>query len=79
MFYVSTTGALSFIIKLHWDDRETLVYVQNLLSELAYRAVGVIVDSKNQHESYYTIDKYKDIQEIIIPIFSKHFLLLLNI
>ena len=24
MFYISTTGALSFKIKLHWDDRQTL-------------------------------------------------------
>ena len=73
LFYLSTKGALTFRIKLHWDDREALVYIQNLLRELANRTIGIIVDSKNQHESYYTIDKYKDIIEIIIPIFSKYF------
>lgn len=44
MFYISTTGALSFKIKLHWDDRQTLEYIQNLLSGLVNREVGVIVD-----------------------------------
>ncbi len=71
LFYVSTKGALTFRIKLHWDDRRTLVYIQNLLSELADHVVGVIIDSKDQHESYYSIDKYEDLQEIIIPIFSQ--------
>lgn len=52
MFYISTTGDLSFKIKLHWDDRQTLVYIKNFLSGLVNREVGVIVDSKNQHESY---------------------------
>jgi len=44
MFYISTTGALSFKIKLHWDDRQSLEYIQNLLSGLVNREVGVIVD-----------------------------------
>ena len=35
MFYISNTGALSFRIKLHWDDRGVLEYIKNLLSELA--------------------------------------------
>lgn len=52
MFYISTTGALFFKIKLHWDDRQTLEYIKNLLSGLVNREVGVIVDSKNLHESY---------------------------
>ena len=73
MFYISTKGALSFKIKLHWDDRQTLEYIKNLLSELANREIGVIVDSKDQHESYYIIAKFKDIQEILIPIFSKYY------
>jgi len=42
------------------------------LSELAGRDVGVIVDSKDKHESYFTVAKFKDIQEIIIPIFTKY-------
>lgn len=46
MFYYSSTGGLSFNIKLHWDDRQTLEYIQNLLSGLVNREVGVIVDSK---------------------------------
>ena len=73
MFYISTTGALSFKIKLHWDDRQTLVYIKNLLSGLVNREVGVIVDSKNQHESYYIIAKFIDILEILIPLFSKYY------
>ena len=74
MFYISTTGAISFKIKLHWDDRQTLEYIKNLLSELVNREVGVIVDSKNQHESYYIISKFQDILEVLIPIFSKYYL-----
>jgi len=70
MFYISTTGALSFRIKLHWDDRRTLEYIQNLLSGLLNRKVGVIGDSKNLHESYYIISRFQDILEILIPIFS---------
>ena len=73
MFYISTTGALSFKIKLHWDDRQTLVYIKNLLSGLVNREVGVIVDSKNQHESYYIVAKFIDILEILIPLFSKYY------
>lgn len=73
MFYISTTGALSFKIKLHWDDRQTLEYVKKLLSGIVNREVGVIVDSKNQHESYFIIAKYQDITEILIPIFSKYY------
>lgn len=73
MFYISTTGALSFKIKLHWDDRQTLEYIKNLLSGLVNREVGVIVDSKNLHESYYIIAKFQDILEILIPIFSKYY------
>lgn len=73
MFYISTSGALSFKIKLHWDDRETLEYIRNLLSELANREIGIIVDSKDLHESYYNISKFKDLYEIIIPIFSKYY------
>ena len=65
MFYISTTGALSFKIKLHWDDRQTLEYIKNLLSELVNREVGVIVDSKNLHESYYIIAKFQDILEVL--------------
>lgn len=49
MFFISSTGALSFRIKLHRDDRESLVYFKNLLSELASRDLGVIVYSKNNH------------------------------
>lgn len=73
MFYISTKGALSFRIKLHFDDRQTLVYIQNLLSGLVNRKVGVIVDSKNQHESYYGVFKFTDILEIVIPLFSKYY------
>lgn len=73
VFYISTTGALSFKIKLHWDDRQTLVYIKNLLSGLVNRERGVIVDSKNQHESYYIIAKFIDILEILIPLFSKYY------
>lgn len=74
IFYMSTTGALSFKIKLHWDLRQTLEYIKNLLSGLVNREVGVIVDSKNLHESYYIIAKFQDILEILIPIFSKYYL-----
>lgn len=70
VFYISKTGTFTFRIKLHYDDRNTLVYIQNLLSKLAKREVGVMVDSKNQHESYYSISKFKDIIGVIIPIFS---------
>lgn len=73
MFYISTTGALSFKIKLHWDDRQTLEYIQNLLSGLVNREIGIIVDSKNLHESYYMIAKFQDILEILVPIFSKYY------
>lgn len=73
IFFISNSGALSFRIKLHRDDRESLVYIKNLLSELAKRDVGIIVDSKGDHESYYTISKFQDILEIIIPIFSTYY------
>ncbi len=72
LFFISKSGALSFKIELHWDDRQTLLYIKNLLSELEGRDVGVIVDSKDNHESYFTVAKFKDIQEIIIPIFKKY-------
>ena len=74
MFFISNTGALNFRIKLHSDDRETLSWIQRLLSGLAGRTIGVIVDSSTYHESYYSIDKFKDIVEIIIPIFNKYYL-----
>ena len=70
VFSISKTGIFTFRIKLHYDDRNTLVYIQNLLSKLAKREVGVIVDSKNQHESYYSVSKFQDIVGVIIPIFS---------
>lgn len=72
LFFISKLGALSFKIKLHWDDRQTLVYIKNLLSEIGGREVGVIVDSKDNHESYFTVNKFKDILEIIIPVFTKY-------
>ena len=73
LFFVSSSGDLSFRIKLHGDDKQSLVYIKNLLSELANPQVGVIVDSKNQHESYYSVNKFQDIQEILIPIFSTYY------
>lgn len=73
LFFISLSGALSFRIKLHWDDRETLVYIKNLLSGLVNREIGVIIDSKNQHESYYAISKFQDLWDVIIPIFSKYY------
>jgi intein-encoded DNA endonuclease-like protein len=57
MFYISTSGVLSFRLKLHWDDRETLKYIQDLLSELANRKVGIIINSKDLHESYYNVSR----------------------
>ena len=44
MFFISTTGALSFRIKLHWDDKGSLVYINNLLGELVGRNVGFCVN-----------------------------------
>jgi hypothetical protein len=38
VFYISKTGTFTFRIKLHYDDRNTLVYIQNLLSKLAKRS-----------------------------------------
>ena len=73
MFFISSTGALSFRIKLHWDDKGSLVYIKNLLGELVGRNVGVLVDSKDNHESYFTVANFKDIQEILIPIFSTYY------
>jgi hypothetical protein len=73
VFSVSKTGTLTFRIKLHYDDRETLVYIKNLLSKLAERELGVIVDSKDQHESYYSVSKFQDIVGVIIPIFSLYY------
>ena len=46
------------------------MYIKNLLSKLAERELGVIVDSKDQHESYYSVSKFQDIVGVIIPIFS---------
>jgi len=40
---------------------------------LAGRTIGVTVDSSTYHESYYSIDKFQDIVEIIIPIFMKYY------
>ena len=62
-----------FRSKLHRDDRGSLVYIKNLLSELAKREIGVIVDSGADHESYYTVSKFKDILNIIIPIFTTYY------
>lgn len=62
LIFISSKGDLYFRIKLHWDDKQSLVYIQNLLSELAKREIGVIVDSKNKHESYYSVNKFRDIQ-----------------
>ena len=70
VFSISKTGTLTFRIKLHYDDRKALVYIKNLLSKLAERELGVIVDSKDQHESYYSVSKFQDIVGVIIPIFS---------
>jgi len=74
MFFISTKGDLSFRIKLHTDDRQALEYIKTLLSGLANREVGVIVDSKDNFESYYIVAKFQDIIEILIPIFSKYYL-----
>lgn len=49
------------------------MYIKNLLSRLANRDVGVIVDSKNQHESYFSVDKFNDILGVIIPIFTTYY------
>lgn len=38
-FAISKTGALSFRIKLHWDDRQALEYIKKLLSSLVNREV----------------------------------------
>lgn len=73
MFFISTTGALSFRIKLHWDDKGSLVYIKKLLGELVGRDVGVIVDTKDKHESYFTVANFKDIVEILIPIFYTYY------
>lgn len=72
MFFITKLGALSLRIKLHRDDRQTLVYIKNLISSLAGRDIGVIVDSKDNQDSYFTVAKFKDIQEIIIPIFKRY-------
>jgi hypothetical protein len=73
LFFIHKTSGLSFKIKLHWDDKQTLVFIQNLLSELSGRSVGIITDSKDQHESYFAVNRFIDIQELIIPIFSIYF------
>ena len=70
---IKTTFTLSLKIKLPWDDKQALVYIYKFLSELANREVGVIIDSKDQHETYYAISKFQDIQEILIPIFSTYY------
>lgn len=73
-FNISKKGDLKFKIKLHSDDRQTLVYIQKLLTRLAKgRKIGVITDSKNFHESYYSVNRFKDIIHIINPIFSKYY------
>ena len=74
MFFISNTGYLNFRIKLHYDDRDTLIYIKNLLSRIANRDIGVIVDSKDKHESYFSVDKFMDIYGVIIPIFTIYFL-----
>lgn len=73
LFFISAQGNLSFRIKLHYDDRDTLVYIKKLLSRLANIEVGIIIDSKNKHESYLSVNKINDILYIIIPIFSKYY------
>lgn len=50
-----------------------MVYIKNLLSELSGRDVGIILDSKDQHESYFAVNRFRDIQEVIIPVFSTYF------
>lgn len=73
MFFISKTGAFNFKIKLHYDDRDTLLYIKKLLSIIANRDIGVIIDSANKHESYLTVDRFKDIYEVIIPIFTTYY------
>lgn len=54
-------------------DSCAATFIQDLLSKLANRKVGVIVDSKSSDDSYYSVDKFQDIVEIIIPIFTKFY------
>ena len=49
MFSISSEGNLSFRINLHRDDLITLVYIKSLLSKLAKRDIGVIVESKKMY------------------------------
>ena len=59
---------------MHKDDLETLYYIQNLLSKLVNRKVGVIVESKTYNEVYFSVDKFQDILEVIIPVFNYYLL-----
>ena len=72
-FSISKEGNLSFRINLHSDDLISLKYIKNLLSKLSNRDIGIIVESKKVTESYYSINKFQDIYEVIIPIFNKYF------
>lgn len=74
MFSISKECNLSLRINLHSDDLISLKYIKSLLSELANREIGSIVESKRVSESYYHIGKLKDIYEILIPIFTEYFM-----
>ena len=50
-----------------------MVYIKILISRLANRDIGVILDIKNKHESYFSVDKFNDIFGVIIPTFTKYY------
>lgn len=41
-FYISTTANLTIRIKLHIDDLNTLIFIQQMLSKLANRKIGLV-------------------------------------
>ena len=45
-----------------------------MLSKIANREIGIIDQKNTRHVCSYMINNFKDIYEIIIPIFNKYFM-----
>jgi hypothetical protein len=74
LFYINPIGRLIFAISLHSDDLGALLYIQSLLSRIAKREIGRIEKKNTRNACSFTISKFIDIYEIILPIFNKNFM-----
>lgn len=72
-FYISTTANLTIRIKLHIDDLNTLIFIQQMLSKLANRKIGLVRVLASENACILQISTIRDIIEVIIPILTKFY------